>query len=487
MVLLAALASPPADRAERVPLVVDLDGTLLRTDSLIESILPLVRMKPWSLLKLPFWWLRGRAYLKHRVAAAVTPDIRSLPYRTELVEFLRDQKRMGRSLILATGADEKLATEINRELGLFDEVMASDGHINLVGRQKRERLIATFGLRGFDYLGNDRRDVEIGCAARRALFASAAPQRLKSTADSAPVEKIFKDPPARWQDYLDALRPTHWVKNALLFVPLAAAHQLFDLGRLERVFLAFIAFDLCASGLYLLNDLLDLPADRRHPHKKERMLASGRIPLTYALLMVPLLLLGAFGLALHLSMAYAGIIGLYAALMIAYSMKLKDIPLVDVFVLAGGYALRVAAGAVAAEMRISAWLLTLCVFLFFSLALIKRYAELIVLEAQPGAESARARGYLSRDKGMLVAQGIASGYLAVMVLALYTNTEISQRLYARHDVFWGVCLLLLYWVSYLWMAAERGRIVGDPVMFALTDRISYWMIAGMGLLAALSL
>jgi 4-hydroxybenzoate polyprenyltransferase len=487
MVLLAAIASPPADSADRVPLVVDLDGTLLRTHSLIESIFPLVRMKPWSLLQLPFWWLRGRAYFKHRVAAAAMPDIHSLPYRTELVEFLRDQKRLGRSLILATGADEKLATEINRELGLFDEVMASDGHIDLVGRRKRERLIATFGLRGFDYVGNDRRDVEIWCAARRALFASAAPQLVKSIAELTPVEKLFKDPPARWQDYLDALRPTHWVKNTLLFVPLAAAHQVFEFGRLERVLLAFIAFDLCASGLYLLNDLLDLPADRRHTHKKERMLASGRIPLTYALLMVPLLLLGAIGLALHLSIAYAGIIGLYTALMIAYSMKLKDIPLVDVFVLASGYALRVAAGAVAAEIRISAWLLTVCVFLFFSLALIKRYAELIVLEAQPGAGPAHARGYLSRDKGMLVVQGIASGYLAVMVLALYTNTEISQRLYARHEVFWGVCLLLLYWVSYLWMAAERGRIVGDPVMFALTDRISYWTIAGMGLLAALSL
>ena len=250
--------------------------------------------------------------------------------------------------------------------------------------------------------------------------------------------------------------------------------------------LAFIAFDLCASGVYLLNDLLDLPADRRHPHKKERMLASGRIPLTYALLMMPLLMLGAFGLALHLSIAYAGIMGLYAALMIVYSMKLKDIPLVDVFVLAGGYALRVAAGAVAAQLRISAWLLTLCVFLFFSLALIKRYAELIVLESQPAAGPARARGYLSRDKAMLVAQGIASGYLAVMVLALYTNTEISQRLYARHEVFWGVCLLLLYWVSYIWMAALRGRIVGDPVMFALSDRVSRWTIVGMGLLAALS-
>ncbi len=416
------------------------------------------------------------------------PDIHSLPYRTELVEFLRDQKRLGRSLILATGADEKLATEINRELGLFDEVMASDGHINLVGRRKRERLIATFGLRGFDYIGNDRRDVEIWCAARRALFASAAPQLVKSIAELTPVEKLFKEPPARWQDYLDALRPTHWVKNTLLFVPLAAAHQVFEFGRLERVLLAFIAFDLCASGLYLLNDLLDLPADRRHTHKKERMLASGRIPLTYALLMVPLLLLGAIGLALHLSIAYAGIIGLYTALMIAYSMKLKDIPLVDVFVLASGYALRVAAGAVAAadsNLRLAPDGLRISLF--------QPGTHQTIRGAHRSGSAARrrdrpdARGYLSRDKGMLVVQGIASGYLAVMVLALYTNTEISQRLYARHEVFWGVCLLLLYWVSYVWMAAQRGRIVGDPVMFALTDRVSYWTIAGMGLLAALSL
>ncbi len=357
---------------------------------------------------------------------------------------------------------------------LFDAVMASDGHVNLVGEDKRERLIASFGARGFDYIGNDRQDAIVWRAARRALFASATPQTVRSIEEITPVEKIFQEPSARWQDYLDALRPTHWVKNALLFVPLAAAHRVFEFDRLEHVALAFIAFDLCASGLYLLNDLLDLPADRRHPHKKERMLASGRIPLTYALLMMPLLLLGAFGLALHLSIAYAGVMGLYTALMVVYSMKLKDIPLVDVFVLAGGYALRVAAGAVAAQIRISAWLLTFCVFLFFSLALIKRYAELMVLEAQPTHEPVRARGYLSRDKTMLVAQGIASGYLAVMVLALYTNTEISQRLYARHDVFWGVCLLLFYWVSYVWMAALRGRIVGDPVMFALSDRVSRW-------------
>ena len=487
MALLATVPNNPGMGTERVPLVVNLDGTLLRTNSLIESILPLVRMKPWTLLALPFWRLKGRAYLKHRVAAAATLDIHGLPFRTEVVEFLREQKMQGRPLILATGADEKLAAEINGELGLFDAVMASDGRINLIGENKRERLVTSFGPQGFDYIGNDRRDAVWG-AARRALLASDSPGFAKSIQKIRPVETIFKEPSARWQDYLDALRPTHWVKNALLFVPLAAAHRVFELGRLEHVALAFIAFDLCASGIYLLNDLLDLPADRRHPHKNERMLASGRIPLTYALFMMPLLLLGAFGLALHLSIVFAGVMGLYTALMIVYSMKLKDIPLVDVFVLAGGYALRVAAGAggsAAADFRLAPDALHVSVF-------------------QPGAHQAlrgahraggsangraraRARGYLSGDKAMLVAQGIASGYLAVMVLALYTNTEISQRLYARHDVFWGVCLLLLYWVSYVWMAALRGRIVGDPVMFALSDRVSRWTIAGMALLAALSL
>jgi 4-hydroxybenzoate polyprenyltransferase len=203
--------------------------------------------------------------------------------------------------------------------------------------------------------------------------------------------------------------------------------------------------------------------------------------------MMPILLVVAFAIAWHLSMAFAGVLGLYAALIIGYSLRLKDVPLVDVLVLAGGYALRVAAGAVAVEIRISAWLLTLCVFLFFSLALIKRYAELVVLESAASAARVHARGYVSQDKGLLLAQGIVSGYLAVMVLALYTNTEISQRLYARHDYFWGICLLLLYWISYLWMMASRARIIGDPVMFALSDRVSLWTLAGMGLFAALAI
>jgi 4-hydroxybenzoate polyprenyltransferase len=475
-----------ASAADRVPLVVDLDATLLRTDSLIESIFVLARTQPASVFKLPFWLMKGRARFKQRLAAAATPDAHWLPYRSDLMEFLQAQKRLGRSLILATAADGKVAREINLEVGLFDQVFASDGAVNLSGVRKRDRLVAAFGLKGFDYIGNDARD-GVWSAARRALLTSSSPRLAKAVAKTTPIEKVFGDQGPRWQDYLDALRPPHWIKNLLVFVPLAAVHRIFEAPLVGGALLAFVAFSLCASGLYLLNDLLDLPADRRHPHKKERMLASGRIRLVHALAMMPILLVVAFAIAWHLSMGFAGVLALYAALMIGYSLRLKDIPLVDVLVLAGGYALRVAAGAVAVEIRVSAWLLTLCVFLFFSLALIKRYAELVVLESAASAARVHARGYVSQDKGLLLAQGIVSGYLAVMVLALYTNTEISQRLYARHDYFWGICLLLLYWISYLWMMATRARIIGDPVIFALSDRVSLWTLAGMGLFAALAI
>jgi 4-hydroxybenzoate polyprenyltransferase len=476
-----------ASAPRRVPLVVDLDGTLLRTDSLIESIFVLARMRPSSLFKLPLWLMKGRAHLKQRLAAVATPDVHWLPYRPDLLQFLREQKRLGRSLILATAADDKVAREVNAVVGLFDQILASDGAVNLTGERKRDRLVAAFGLRGFDYIGNDARDGSVWRAARCALLTSSSPQLAKAVAETTPIERIFDDQGPRWQDYLNALRPPHWIKNALVFVPLAAVHRFFEAPLLGRALLALVSFNLCASGLYLLNDLLDLPADRRHPHKKERMLASGRIRLVHALAMMPILLIGAFAVAWHLSMGFAGVLALYAVLMIGYSLRLKDLPLVDVLVLAGGYALRVAAGAVAVEIRVSAWLLTLCVFLFFSLALIKRYAELVVLESTAGDARAHARGYVSQDKGLLLAQGIGSGYLAVMVLALYTNTEISQRLYARHDYFWGICLLLLYWISYLWMMATRARIAGDPVMFALSDRVSLWTLAGMALFAALAL
>ena len=483
----AAENPQPRSRAlETVPLVVDLDGSVLRTDSLIESMFVLARTKPLSLFKLPIWRLKGAAYFKHLLAEAATPDVHLLPYRTDVLAYLREQKDLGRPVILATSADEKLAREVDREVGLFDEILASDGHVHLSGERKRDRLIAEFGQMGFDYLGNHADDYPVWRASRRASLVSPSPRLEHRVAAVAPVEKILREPGARWRDYVHALRPHHWIKNALVFLPLASVHRFFDVDLLGRATLAFIAFNLCASSVYLLNDLMDLPADRSHPRKKKRRLASGRIRLAYALLMMPLLLAGAFSIAWHLAPGVAAVLALYCVVMIGYSMKLKDLAIVDVLVLAGGYAMRVAAGSLAVDIKVSAWLLTFCMFLFFSLALVKRYSELVTLESAAGGE-AHARGYLGVDKVILVAQGIASGYLAVLVLALYTNSEISQRLYARHNLFWAICLLLLYWVSYLWMMAERGRIHQDPVVFALADRGSRWTIAAAGLIAVLAI
>jgi 4-hydroxybenzoate polyprenyltransferase len=499
MVLLSAVPVPAAADAvplaadpvplpvDPVPLAVDLDGTVLRTDCLIESLFVLARNTPLCLLKLPGWWLKGPAFFKQRLAATAMPDIELLPQRAAVVGFLRQQQRLGRTLILATSADMRLAREAARVLGLFDRVIASDGGINLSPERKRDRLVELFGHRGFDYLGHGARDTLVWHAARRALIPAPSPRLAARIARVTPVEAISREPGAGWRNYLHALRPLHWVKNGLVFVPLVAVHRFFDVPLLVRTGGAFAAFCLCASALYLLNDCLDLPADRRHPYKKERMLASGRVPLEAALLMLPLLLAAAFAIAFSLSAAFAAVLCVYSTLMIAYSLRLKDLALIDVLVLALGYSLRVAAGSVATGVRISAWLLTFCVFLFFSLALIKRYGELLLLEAQPATAAVHARGYLGIDKAMLAAQGIAAGYLAVLVLALYTNTDIGHRLYRRHEYFWGICLLLLYWISYLWMMVGRGRIPDDPVIFALTDRRSRWTIAAMGVIAILSL
>jgi 4-hydroxybenzoate polyprenyltransferase len=461
--------------ADRVPIVVDLDDTLLRTDSFIESIFVLARTKPMSLFRLPLWWLAGIAHCKRQLAAAAVPDVHLLPYHTSFLSFLREQKALGRPLILATAADAGLAGEISRDVGLFDEVLASDGRINFRGKIKRDRLIGEFGERGFDYAGSRPGDFPVWRAARRALLVSPSAHLERKVSGVTPIERVFREPKTGFFDYLHALRAHHWVKNFLVFMPLALAHRFFEFELLLRAALAFVAFNLCASGVYLLNDLLDLPADRRHPKKRERRLASGRIRLAHALLLLPLLLAGAFGIAWYLSLGLAAVLVVYVLLMVEYSMKLKDFAMVDVLVLASGYALRIAAGAVAVGVILSPWLLTFCVFLFLSLALIKRCSELVFAELAPGP--AHARGYLGGDKVVLVAQGIASGYVSVLVLALYTNSDISQRMNTRHEFFWGTCLLLLYWVSYLWMMAIRGRIHNDPVIFALSDRVSQWTMA----------
>lgn len=452
----------------QVPLVVDLDGTLLRSDTLVESLFMVARTHPLTLAMLPLWLAQGRARLKHGLAARVALDVHTLPFDEQLLAYLRGQKRLGRRLILASGADEKIAGAVAQACELFDGVIASDGVVNLTAGHKRDRLVAEFGPRGFDYIGNSTRDLPIWAAARHGLLMAPSPGLLNAAQHVTKVERVFARSQPGAMTYLGAMRLHHWLKNILLLVPLLAAHSLYDPGLLMNALLAALCFSLAASGVYLLNDLLDLSADRRHPRKKERALASGRMPITHALLLLPGLWLLAMLLALGLPRPFLGALGVYIVLMMAYSMLLKGIAIIDALVLALGYSLRILAGALAVEVDVSPWLLVCSTAMFFGLALLKRYAELVSL--RPGlGPNGRVRAYRMADATLIAGLGVAAGCIAVALLALYPVVEQSDHV---DWPVWLFCGLVLFWMGHMWLMAHRGNIRDDPVSFALRDRVS---------------
>ncbi len=433
------------------PLAVDLDGTLVRTDLLFESLLALIKRNPLYLLILPLWLLRSKAYFKQQIARRVSLDITTLPYRQDLLDDLKGQRAQGRRIVLATACDVLIARQVADHLKLFDAVLASDGIINLSGEAKRERLVSEFGEQGFDYAGDHGNDRPVWRSARNAI--------------------VVQDPRPGLADYLKPLRPQHWLKNILIFVPLLAAQRLFEAALLEKAILAFVAFGCFASSAYLLNDVFDIAADRHHPHKRLRPFAAGDLPLSYGIAMIPVLIsLGAIIGAL-VSPLFLAVCLLYLGLTTTYSFHMRKIALLDVIILAGLYTMRIMAGAAAVAIWPSHWLLAFSTFLFFSLALVKRYGELVIMRGVEGPR-ATARGYELSDGELLAAMGVASGYLAVLVLALYINTDTAQAFYSRYQLIWFQCPLLFYWISHVWLIAHRGKMPDDPVVFTTNDRTS---------------
>jgi 4-hydroxybenzoate polyprenyltransferase len=456
-----------------IALVTDLDGTILKTNVLLESRLSLVKQKPYYLLCLPVWLLKGKAYLKQQVARRVSLDVGVLPYREDFLEYLRTQRAQGRIIVLATAADVQSARKIADHLKLFDLVLASDGTTNLSGESKRKRLVSEFGEKGFDYAANDRRDLAVWASARAAIVVNLSPLSSR-VAMVAQVDRISEDRGTGLAEHLKPLRPQHWLKNLLVFVPLLTAHR--DGGAsLENAILAFLAFGCFSSSGYLINDLLDLPADRHHPRKRFRSFAAGHLPLSYGLGMIPVLLCMGTLLGMLVSPLFLGALMIYFSLTLTYSLYLKHVVLLDVIVLASLYTARILAGSAAVGIWPSHWLLAFSTFLFFSLALVKRYGELVIMRAIEG-DHAKARGYEISDGELLASMGIASGYLAVLVLALYINSDAAQTLYARYEFMWFLCPLLLYWISHLWLIAHRGSMPDDPVGFTAGDRISRILI-----------
>jgi 4-hydroxybenzoate polyprenyltransferase len=458
-----------------VPLCVDLDGTLVKSDLLIESTLLLLHRNPLYLFLLPLWLVGGRANLKRQVAIRTKVDPCLLPYRDEFVSWLREQAK-SRDLVLCTAADAMLAESVAGHLGFFKRVMASDGITNLSGPRKAARLVEDYGEKGFDYAGNEHVDLKIWEKARQAVIVDAVPKLERHVRSRFDVCRSFPRRCPSFRTWSRSLRLHQWAKNLLVFLPILAAHRVLDIGELSRSVAAWIIFGLCASGVYVLNDLLDLSADRKHARKRDRPFASGILSLKHGLVANVVLTAVAFVSATMLSWQFALVLVAYWLLTNAYSLRLKRVVALDVIVLAGLYTVRILAGAAATHIAPSFWMLAFSMFLFLSLAVLKRYAELVGLRLA-GLLTASGRGYHVDDLPMLASLGTASGLLAVLVLALYIRGENGAEMYHRPEILWLLCPLMLYWVLRVWFVAHRGAMHDDPVVFAATDWISRIVIA----------
>jgi 4-hydroxybenzoate polyprenyltransferase len=463
-----------SDQDIAVPLCVDLDGTLLLTDLLAESFFGLLRNDPFAALMTPFWLLKGRAHLKRQIAERSAIDPENLPYNLPMLDYLRQQKQKGRRLILATASDSLLAQRVADHLGIFDEVIASNGDHNLKARRKLAALEERFGAGKFDYAGDSSADMAIWERSRQAVVVGSASLAARVRAMGKPLHEIPR-PSVPPHTLLRALRPHQWAKNALLLIPLILAHKVTDATRWIHLAWAILAFSLTASSIYIWNDLLDLAADRKHPRKRNRPFASGLLRIHQGVAMSATLALCGVAIAWALvSPRFLALLLLYLALTTAYSSYFKRKLLVDVLCLAGLYTLRIVAGGVAATVPVTPWLLAFSLFFFLSLAFAKRYTELSLMRDTPGKVS--NRGYWAADLEMIGSMGPTSGFLSVLVLALYINGLEVRSLYGRPDALYFVCPVLLYWICRVWFLAHRDQLHDDPVLFALKDRNS--LIAG---------
>jgi 4-hydroxybenzoate polyprenyltransferase/phosphoserine phosphatase len=458
-------------------LCVDLDGTLIHTDLLYESILALLRQSPFVVLLLPVWLMRGRAYLKQQVALRVQPDAATLPYNQALLIELRKERARGRKMALVTGSPMVFAQAVAKELHLFDEVIATDDQVNLTGSRKAARLVQRFGSRGYDYAGDSIADIPVWSQAREAWTVDVPPVALKLVSGARFTHR-FDRPPASPKQYLRAIRVHQWLKNVLVFVPLLAAHRAGEAGLLINSMVMFFAFSLCASSGYVFNDLLDLAADRAHPRKRTRPFASGALPLTHGIVMAPLLLIAAIALVWsRLGALSLGVLVTYYVGTMAYSLVLKQRATIDVLTLAGLYTLRIIAGSAATEIPPSFWLLAFSMFMFFSLAVVKRYSEVLAVRAR-GEDRLHSRGYRAEDEMVLSVMGVTSGFMSVLVLALYVQSVPVRSLYHHPFMISLLCPLMLYWICRTWLKTHRGEMHDDPLVFAATDRIS-WIVAAL--------
>jgi 4-hydroxybenzoate polyprenyltransferase/phosphoserine phosphatase len=468
------------DRSKLKPIVVDLDGTLVRSDLLVESTFAHLGTNPLRVLNLFSAILRGKAAFKAEIAAKTDIDVSHLPYDEDVVSLIRQRRAEGNQVYLASASNERYVRDVADHLGLFDGCFASNNKENLSSRSKARRLVEAFGEGGFDYVGNGRADLAVWNVAHRRIAVRASPRVRSRLRELDPDANVLENTTNRTSAWIKLLRVHQWAKNALVFVPLVTAQRLDFLAFGEAIG-AFAAFSLAASAIYILNDLVDLDADRKHPSKKLRPLAAGTVAIKRALLLVPTLLFLAFTGALAIAPGLAVVLLAYVLLTTGYTFVLKRKMLVDVLALASLYTIRVFGGAMAISVRMSEWLLAFSMFIFTALALIKRYTELAARIDQDLSDPTN-RNYRKSDLNIVAALAGAAGFNAVTVFALYVSSDAVRPLYRYPEALWFICPILMYWLGRALLMSNRRLMNDDPVIFALRDWNSYVALGLIGLI-----
>lgn len=459
------------------PLLVDLDRSLIRTDLLLETALVYLSANPLRVFRLLGWLLRGRAHLKRKLAHAAGLDLLLIPVNEHVESFAREAKRAGQAVYLATASDELLAGRIAARFDFVDGVIASDGSNNLKGANKAAVLRRRFP-NGFDYVGDSSSDLHVWRHARSVIVVAPSASLLRSVRALRKPTKVV-DQARVGPALLKAARLHQWAKNSLVFIPAILSAAIAKPEVATTCLFAFFALGLVASGTYLVNDMWDLSSDRRHASKRKRPLASGRLPITTALVAAPLMIGGGLAIAAAIGVAAFVTLLAYLATTLAYSMHLKRVPVLDTVVLASLFTMRLILGIAAAGVVASPWLLVFSMFLFTSLSLAKRSTEIQRVSAAGGVTVA-GRGYLVTDAPFVLALGMATATGSIMIMVLYLIFDaFSRDFYGNPTWLWVFPVVLFLWTARVWLVGQRGQLHDDPVAFALKDRQSLAMGAVM--------
>lgn len=457
---------------DTIPLVVDLDGTFVRTDLLVEGFVHLIKKNPFYFFLCIFWLLKGKYNLKENIDARANTNYSLLPINNDIFDFIKSESEKGRKIILATASLQSQADEIRKTYPVFDEAFGSCDGQNLSGLKKSSFLVNKYGNGQFDYMGNSKADLPIFTEARHAYLINAANWVEQKAKKIGNLQKTWKNTGTILTSSIKAIRVYQWLKNLLLFVPLVTSHSISYPDLVLKTMIAFVAFGFIASTGYIINDLMDLDSDRSHPRKKKRPMASGKLSILSAIAIAIVLFVVGLMAAYLINISFFIILLLYFLLSVGYSIHFKKIVLYDVFLLAAFYTIRVISGGIVTDIPISFWLVAFSIFIFLSLAFVKRYSEIAQVTHLKSIEN-RRRDYSAVDLPLLQIMGIASGFMSVIVFSLYINSPEVGLLYGNPKILWFLSFLLLFWISRIWLVTSRGQMTDDPIVFTLKDPGSY--------------